>query len=76
MMKLFHYAVGTLFFLTSGLALAGERPANIPEGMGVLPTTVPIPADNPMSAAKTEPVSYKHIRAHETKANIVCSLQL
>jgi len=36
----------------AGLAQAGERPADIPEGMGVLPTTVPIPADNPMSTEK------------------------
>ncbi len=28
--------------------------ANIPEGMGVLPTQVPVPADNPMSAEKVE----------------------
>jgi cytochrome c peroxidase len=28
--------------------------SDIPEGMGVLPTAVPIPADNPMSAAKVE----------------------
>jgi len=52
-MKLFSCGVGILFCLTSGLALAGERPADIPEGMGALPTNVPIPADNPMSAEKT-----------------------
>jgi len=34
-------------------ATAGQ-PGDIPEGMGALPTNVPIPADNPMSAAKTE----------------------
>ncbi|PCI43965.1 MAG: cytochrome C peroxidase [Proteobacteria bacterium] len=34
---------------------AGNAWANdIPEGMGVLPTAVPVPADNPMSAAKVE----------------------
>ena len=38
----------------AGLAQAGEPPAGIPEGMGALPSTVPVPADNPMSAAKTE----------------------
>jgi len=53
-MKLFSYGIGILFVLASGLAQAGEKPADIPEGMGVLPTNVPIPADNPMSAAKTE----------------------
>lgn len=30
------------------------RPADIPEGMDVLPTNVPVPADNPMSEAKVE----------------------
>lgn len=34
----------------SGQALAAE----VPEGMGVLPTAVPVPADNPMSQAKVE----------------------
>lgn len=29
-------------------------PADIPEGMGVLPASVPVPADNPMSDAKVE----------------------
>jgi len=53
-MKLFSYGLGIVFVLASGFAQAGERPADIPEGMGVLPTNVPIPADNPMSAAKTE----------------------
>jgi len=46
-------AVG-LIAVSASLAYAGERPANIPEGMGALPTVVPVPADNPMSAAKTE----------------------
>ncbi|MDQ7000918.1 MAG: cytochrome c peroxidase [Mariprofundus sp.] len=53
-MKLLSCGTGILFLLLSGLAVAGERPADIPEGMGVLPTTVPIPADNPMSKPKTE----------------------
>ncbi len=53
-MKLFSYGVSVLFVLASGIAQAGEKPADIPEGMGVLPTNVPIPADNPMSEAKTE----------------------
>jgi len=53
-MKLFSYSAGILFCLASGFAQAGERPADIPEGMGVLPSSVPIPADNPMSEAKTE----------------------
>ncbi len=52
-MKLFSYVVAVLL-LSTGFAQAGERPADIPEGMGVLPVTVPIPADNPMSASKTE----------------------
>jgi len=52
-MKLFSCVVAMLL-LSGGLAQAGERPANIPEGMGVLPTTVPVPADNPMSKSKTE----------------------
>jgi len=53
-MKLFSSGIGILLMLISGLAQAGERPADIPEGMGVLPTVVPIPADNPMSVEKTE----------------------
>ncbi len=53
-MKLVSSGIGILLMLISGVAQAAERPANIPEGMGVLPTVVPIPADNPMSAAKTE----------------------
>ncbi|MBL4775467.1 MAG: cytochrome C peroxidase [Mariprofundus sp.] len=53
-MKLFSYAVGVLFLLLSGSAIASERATDIPEGMGVLPVNVPIPADNPMSAAKVE----------------------
>jgi len=52
-MKLFSDVVAVLL-LSTGFAQAGERPADIPEGMGVLPVTVPIPADNPMSASKTE----------------------
>jgi len=40
----------SLYFLSMNIALASD----IPEGMGVLPTAVPIPADNPMSAAKVE----------------------
>ncbi len=53
-MKLFSYAAGILFCLAAGFAQAGERPADIPEGMGVMPSNVPVPADNPMSAAKVE----------------------
>jgi len=53
-MKLVSSGIGILLMLISGVAQAAERPANIPEGMGILPTVVPIPADNPMSAAKTE----------------------
>ncbi len=52
-MKLFSCVV-TVLLLSAGFAQAGERPADIPEGMGVLPATVPIPADNPMSKSKTE----------------------
>jgi len=37
-----------LFFVGNAWA------SDIPEGMGVLPTAVPIPADNPMSEAKIE----------------------
>ncbi|MDX8413039.1 MAG: cytochrome c peroxidase [Mariprofundales bacterium] len=36
------------------MVLAGERPANIPDGMGILPANVPIPDGNPMGAAKTK----------------------
>ncbi|MFQ5355605.1 MAG: cytochrome-c peroxidase [Mariprofundaceae bacterium] len=51
-MKLLSFAI--LFCFAAGLAQAGERPGDIPEGMGQLPTNVPIPPDNPMSAAKIE----------------------
>ncbi len=40
----------SLSFLGFGAANA----ADIPEGMGVLPTQVPVPRDNPMSAEKVE----------------------
>jgi len=53
-MRLPSYAIAIMFYLAAGLAQAGERPADIPEGMGVLPTSVPVPADNPMSSAKIE----------------------
>lgn len=33
---------------------ASEKAPKIPEGMGVLPSEVPVPADNPMSAEKVE----------------------
>lgn len=33
---------------------SGASASDIPEGMGVLPSAVPIPADNPMSKAKIE----------------------
>jgi len=35
-------------------AIASASPNNIPEGMGVLPTQVPVPANNPMNQAKIE----------------------
>jgi len=54
MMQLMSSTIAILLMLFSGLAQAGERPAGIPEGMGPLPTVVPVPADNPMSAQKTE----------------------
>ncbi|MDQ6978261.1 MAG: cytochrome c peroxidase [Ghiorsea sp.] len=38
----------------SFLGLTAANAANIPEGMGVLPTQVPVPADNAMSAEKVE----------------------
>ncbi|MDQ6968967.1 MAG: cytochrome c peroxidase [Mariprofundus sp.] len=47
-------AAAVLFLLFAGSAIAGERPADIPEGMGILPVNVPVPTDNPMSAAKVE----------------------
>jgi len=58
-MKLYSYATRSaasilLLLLFSSAAMAGEQAANIPEGMGILPVNVPIPADNPMSAAKIE----------------------
>jgi len=40
----------TLFLFGAGIAQATD----IPDGMGPLPTAVPIPADNPMSAEKIE----------------------
>jgi len=53
-MKLLSYGAGILLCMVSGFAQAGERPADIPEGMGVLPSNVPIPTDNPMSKSKIE----------------------
>ncbi len=38
----------------SFLGLSVAHAADVPEGMGALPTQVPVPADNPMSAAKVE----------------------
>ncbi len=38
----------------SFLGIHTTHAANIPEGMGVLPTQVPVPADNPMSTEKVE----------------------
>ena len=38
----------------SFLGFSAANAADIPEGMGVLPTQVPVPADNPMSAEKVE----------------------
>jgi len=35
-------------------ALADGLPEGIPDGMGVLPSAVPVPADNPMSESKVE----------------------
>ncbi len=49
-MKLSSIIAAAVFCLAGGSAQASE----IPAGMGVLPTAVPIPADNPMGAAKTE----------------------
>ncbi len=41
--------------LCAALAFSGSAvAADIPEGMGALPTKVPVPADNPMSKAKVE----------------------
>jgi len=42
-----------LMFVCLDQATAGQAEL-VPEGMGMLPGTVPVPADNPMSAAKTE----------------------
>ena len=42
--------LASLSFLGMGAAQATD----IPEGMGALPTQVPVPADNPMSAEKVE----------------------
>lgn len=47
------FVLSALLLAAAGLAQAGERPADVPEGMGALPTSVPVPSDNPMSAAKT-----------------------
>jgi len=38
----------------SFLGIHATYAANIPEGMGALPTQVPVPADNPMSTEKVE----------------------
>ena len=38
----------------SFLGFSAANAADIPEGMGVLPTQVPVPKDNPMSAEKVE----------------------
>jgi len=43
-----------VFAALSFLGLNAAQAADIPEGMGVLPTQVPVPADNPMSAEKVE----------------------
>ncbi|MDQ6975701.1 MAG: cytochrome c peroxidase [Mariprofundaceae bacterium] len=37
--------------MVTGLAMVAQA-ATIPEGMGILPNNVPVPANNPMSAAK------------------------
>jgi len=46
------------FFIGAGVlqatAWAGSQPADVPEGMGALPTKVPVPADNPQTAVKVE----------------------
>jgi cytochrome c peroxidase len=52
LIKLFSYGIAAL--VCAGVAQAGERPADVPEGMGVLPAQAPVPADNPMSKAKVE----------------------
>lgn len=46
------FAAAALFF--QGAAWAGSVPSDVPDGMGPLPARVPVPADNPMSAAKVE----------------------
>jgi len=45
-----------LWLIVASLCLMGATAvaAEIPEGMGVLPTTVPVPVDNPMSESKVE----------------------
>jgi len=47
-------AVLAAVMLIQSNVLAGHPSEPIPEGMGVLPTTVPVPADNPMSESKIE----------------------
>jgi cytochrome c peroxidase len=44
----------TAMVLVQFNALAGQAPKGIPDGMGVLPIAVPVPADNPMSQNKIE----------------------
>jgi cytochrome c peroxidase len=47
-------AVLAAMVMIQSSALAGAQPEGIPDGMGVLPTAVPVPADNPMSQNKIE----------------------
>jgi len=46
------------FFIAAGAlqatAWAGSRPSDVPDGMGALPTEVPVPTDNPQTAVKVE----------------------
>jgi cytochrome c peroxidase len=43
-----------LFMVCASSVQAGNRPNDVPVGMGPLPSVVPVPADNPMSKAKVE----------------------
>ncbi len=47
-------AILFVMIMVQSSALAGQTPEGIPDDMGVLPTAVPVPADNPMSENKIE----------------------
>jgi len=51
MKYIFNVMLALSLYLATTLSVQATE---IPDGMGVLPTAVPIPADNPMSTAKTE----------------------